>query len=267
MTAPFLRSTLHRALHRACYTATGLVLGAAMPALAQSPASVPAASAPPIQSLDKAQVEQERLKKLLTQQAPAYVDKVLNESALSELTANDEKDNLPQKEGVQTFLVETRVGASQLQTDNIRLKSSTELGLRTEMRLETRNYGELILQADTRQRSGTDPSINFAASEKRSGQRVTLRNIELPLTTQVLADTVVGHFSSEVTDALLRSYRLSLGGSAVQGLGVKVYDRDGSVQLGTGERGVLVGGPYPGFERTQGQLSWAGLSRRWGPPS
>ncbi len=256
MTAPFLRS--------ACHAATGLVLGAVMPALAQSPASVPAASAQPIQSLDKAQVEQERLKKLLTQQAPAYVDKVLIETPLDAPSSAESEAAKPQGQGVQTFLVETRFGSTRSQNDGIQLRSSTELGVRTELRRETRNYGELILQADTRQRSGTDPAINYAASEKRSGQRVTLRNIELPLTTQVFADTVVGHFSSDVTDAFARSYRLSLAGSTIEGLGVKVYDRDWDLRLGSGQRGVLVGGPYPGFERTQGQLSWAGLSRRWG---
>jgi hypothetical protein len=254
---------IRRPFHSTHYTTALCVLSAALPALAQSTAPAPTTE-PAIQALDRAQLEQERLKKLLTQQAPAYVDKVLSENPGTASTSADTTDAAPQSEGIQTIVVETRFGTTQSQSDGLALRSSKEIGLRTEYRRETQNYGELILQADTRQRSGADAAITYAATEKASGQRITLRSVQLPITTSLFADTVVGHFSSDITDALTRNYRFSLGGSAVQGVGVRLYDSDWDLRLGTGDRGALLGGPYPGFELTQGKLSWAGLSRRWG---
>ena len=68
---------------------------------------------------------------------------------------------------------------------------------------------------------------------------------------------------SDITDGLGRSLRLSLGSSTVQGLGARVFSQHTDVRIGWGQRGQLSGGPYAGFERTSGDVAWAGLTRRF----
>ncbi|HVE52658.1 MAG TPA: hypothetical protein VNB23_04685, partial [Ramlibacter sp.] len=54
------------------------------------------------------------------------------------------------------------------------------------------------------------------------------------------------------------------GSSIVRGASTRVFDPESDLRAGYGLRGNLRGGPYPGFERTQGTLGWAGYSRRFG---
>jgi hypothetical protein len=227
-------------------------------------ASPSPASTAPIQTLDRAQLEQLRLQELLRKQPKAYVDKVLD----STTSAAADDENAPtiaeQSQGFRSVFVETRMGVTSTEADGLALRRSNELGVRTEARLETLNYGEFVLQADTRQRSNSQLPSALLVTEPATGARLTVRNTQFPLTTQIFADSVVGDFSSDVTDALARSYRLSLGRSALRGLGSRIYSKDWDVRVGTGQRGRLIGGPYPGFQQTEGQLSWLGASRRVG---
>ena len=64
-----------------------------------------------------------------------------------------------------------------------------------------------------------------------------------------------------MTDALARTYRMSLGSSTVRGASTRAFTDTTDLRVGMGERGTLVGGPYPGFEASQGSLAWAGWSQ------
>ena len=220
-----------------------------------------------VQSLDRFEAEQERLKKQLADSPAAYVDKVMDPSELPPLNESDSAARGEQPEGVRTWLYETRVGHTRQSGSDQNTSRETELGLRTELRRETINYGEWVLQADVRNQSNNDIEgvvSTLGQTEEKRGERVSLRNLGFPITPEILADTSVGDLNSEITDGLARSYRLSLGTSNVRGLGVRAFSRNFDLRAGTGARGQLVGGPYPGFERETGQLSWLGYTHRWG---
>lgn len=215
-----------------------------------------------VESLDSIQTQQERLKKMLEGKPQAYEDKVMDASTLPPMT---DADALPDADstGFHGYVFETRYGATQSDS-GLQLRAASELGHRIEYRRETLNYGDFVAQIDLRSNSGAQGqglgSLGYAT--KKSGDRITLRNTGFPITTKIFADTSVGDISSEVTDALSRAYRLSLGSAAVRGMSTRVFDGKFDLRAGVGARGDLAGGPYPGFERSQGTLAWAGYSHR-----
>ncbi|HLM53145.1 MAG TPA: hypothetical protein VK325_06070, partial [Pseudoxanthomonas sp.] len=231
-----------------------------------SPSPVPGGSPAPgttvaqVQSLDRFQAEQERLRKLLENQPKAYQDKVMDPSALPPLP--EEQSVASMAQGFRGYSSETRFGTSSVSNGSLSRRSN-EFGQRFEYRQETLNYGDFVAQVDARASSGQDLGLGFfgLANDKNSS-RITLRNIGFPVTSKWFADTSVGDISSETTDALARAYRLSLGTGLVRGAGVRLFDGTSDVRAGTGRRGYLAGGPYPGFKRSQGSLSWLGYSRR-----
>jgi hypothetical protein len=215
-----------------------------------------------VESLDRMQAEQEKLKQLLDSKPKAYQDRFMDNSVL--LTLPDEESSSQAAEGFRSYLIESRYGYNNINGTGLNPSHSSEMGLRAEYRFETQNYGEYAIQADLRQRAGqTDPNTSFlgVATQQRNG-RITLRNLGLPITTRLFADTSLGDISSEITDGLTRNYRFSLGTSTVRGLSTHVYSDDFDLRAGSGQRGNLVGGPYPGFEATQGQLSWLGATKK-----
>nr|WP_255428309.1 SdrD B-like domain-containing protein [Ramlibacter cellulosilyticus] len=217
---------------------------------------------PSVQSLDRAQAEQERLRKMLESKPKAYEDKVMDATPLP--PAPEPATPSAAEAGLRTYLSESRLGWARSES-GLDLRQSTELGQRLEYRQETLNYGDILLQADLRAHDGTD--LGFGAlgrAGQRTSGRVTLRNVGLPVTTQMFADSVVGDFGSEITDALARTYRMSLGTSTVRGAATRVFTATSDLRVGVGERGVLAGGPYPGFEKSQGSIAWAGYSQRFG---
>lgn len=217
-----------------------------------------------VQSLDRLQAEQERLKKLLEGKPKAYEDKVMDPSTLPPQADTGDSPPDAQQTGFRGYVVETRMGFGQTTNEGLAVKSAHELGVRTEYRRETLNYGDFVLQADLRTRGG-EPNLGIGPlgyARQPSSERITLRNLGFPVTPKMFADTSVGDISSEVTDALSRAYRLSLGSSVVRGIGTRVFDGSFDLRAGIGERGNLAGGPYPGFERSQGTLAWAGYSQR-----
>lgn len=192
--------------------------------------------------------------------AGAYQDKVMDDTPLP---SHDplELDAVP--EDLRTVTVESRVTSSQV-SDGLQLRASTELGQRVSVRQQSVNYGEFVLEADVRLRI-SGPGLNagpFGGADARSGERITVRSIDLPLSTTVFATTAAGDIASQVTDALTRTYRVSLGSSAIRGVSVQLRDAGTDVRVGSGARGYLLGGPFPGYQRAQGQLSWMGLSRQ-----
>ena len=218
-----------------------------------------------VQSLDRFQAEQERLKKLIEGKPKAYEDKVMDPSTLPALSAADNAPPDESQMGFRSYLVESRYGLSQSSVTGFNPIRASEFGVRTEYRQETLNYGSLVIQADLRHRGG-ELDTNFGQlsyATRATNERLTVRNLGLPITPHIFADTSLGDIYSEVTDAFSRSYRLSLGSSIVRGLGTRVFARDFDLRTGVGERGYMLGGPYPGFEKSQGKLAWLGYTQRF----
>lgn len=219
-----------------------------------------------IQPLGRFEAEQERLRDMLKNQPPAYVDQVMEEGSAG---AGQEAEAPPpsQPQGMRAWLVESRLGWSEQSQSDLSARSNTEAGLRLVYRLESLNHGEWVLQVDTRQQSQSDINASstsfFQPTQERQGSRFTLRNQGFPVTPFVFADSALGDITSEVTDGLSRGQRLSLGNSAVRGASVRVFAREFDVRAGVGQRGQFAGGPYPGFEHSQGELAWAGYTHRF----
>lgn len=218
-----------------------------------------------VDSLNRLEAEQARLMKLMEGKPRAYEDKVMDASTLPPQTTEDDSPPDASTLGLRSYSIEGRYGFSQSDTTGYGQRSANEWGLRTEYRLETLNYGEFTVQADARARNGDD-YLNFGplgqASQRSSG-RITLRNLGFPITPHTFADTTAGDMYSEVTDALRRHYRLTLGSSTVRGVGTRVFDRSFDLSAGVGERGDLTGSPFAGYERTSGTLAWLGYSHRF----
>lgn len=216
-----------------------------------------------VQSLDRFQAEQERLQKMLADKPKAYEDKVMDPSTLP---ARSQADESPDGDGmgVRSYVSETRLGHVQSSSGSLQ-RNGTELGQRLEFRQETLNYGDFSVQVDGRHNNEPQASGfgRYGSTADASSGRITLRNLGFPVTPHLFADTTAGDFSSEITNALARAYRVSLGTSTVRGLGARLFDETSDARFGFGDRGTLTGGPFPGFERSQGTLGWAGYSRRF----
>jgi hypothetical protein len=246
--------------------ASGLWLALAHQSAAQGSGDVVAAD-PRIQSLDRLQAEQERLRALTARAPKAYQDNFMSTAEVQAAEAED-APSAEAAQGLRTWMLESRMGLGESTGMGSRRRRASEFGLRAEYRQETLNYGEFLLQADGRHYGGDNDTSgpysigSLGYAEKPSSGRFTLRNLGLPITAQTFADTAVGDVSSEITDGLSRNYRLSLGASALRGASTRLFSPDLDLRAGFGERGYLAGGPYPGFERSRGSLGWLGLTRR-----
>ncbi len=225
-----------------------------------------------IEVLDPLQAEQERLRQLLDNQPKAYQDKVMNTDALAELRVVDEA-KADEPEGLRAYVLESRLGFAQTDSTLLDASSTQEAGVRLEYRFDTQNYGEFVGQLDANSpvsSTGSYVSNSDSAWGTQSQTaaedkvRVTLRNLGLPVTSNILADTALGDISSEVTEAFGRSYRLSLGTDTVRGIGTRIYNGDFDLRVGSGQRGELSGEPYPAFTVLDGELSWLGFSHKLG---
>ncbi|RYF53795.1 MAG: hypothetical protein EOO27_25295, partial [Comamonadaceae bacterium] len=217
-----------------------------------------------IQSLDRAQAEQARLKALIDAAPKAYQDNYLSAEEAGPAPASDP---VAEEQGYRAWSIENRIGFGESNSTGFGRQRATEIGVRAEYRRETLNYGEFVLQADQRHLSGdTDAGLysigSLGYARKTTSQRITLRNLAFPITSQTFADTTLGDMYSEVTDGLSRNDRLSLGTSTVRGLATRVFNSELDIRVGMGERGYLAGGPYPGFEKSQGSLGWIGATQR-----
>jgi len=220
-----------------------------------------------IQSVDRLQAEQERLRAKIASQPAAYEDKVMSESEAGPAPDADNGPAADQPQGLRSWSVESRVGWGQSSDSTLPTRQATEMGVRFEYRQETLNWGDIRLQVDTRHLEG-DRLTEFGGigslgyARETTSDRLTLRNVGMPLTPGLFADNTLGDMYSEVTDGLSRNYRLSLGSSTVRGLSTRIFGDGLDIRAGTGERGYWAGGPYPGYEKGQGNLSWLGASRR-----
>lgn len=254
-----------RRLGRWCPVALGVLVSTSAWSQAVAPGAAPGAVAQ-IQSLDRFQAEQERLRELARQQPSSYDDQFLK--ADDEPLLGSDGSGLPlEPPGLRYWSVETQLNQMQRRQSGSPSQSLSESGLRLQYQEETLNHGQWQVFADTRHRSG-DPSagawgaFNFAARSP-TGSRLTARNLGFPLSPSTFADIGLGDINSEVTDGLSRGQRLSLGNSTLRGASLRVFTDSTDLRIGQGQRGQLVGGPYAGFERTSGELSWLGLTQRF----
>lgn len=222
-----------------------------------------------IQSMDRAQAEQARLKALIEAAPKAYQDNFMSAPEAGAASADDATAEAEQPQGFRAWLVESRIGFGDSKASGYGRQRATEFGQRLEYRQETLNYGEFVLQADGRHLSGNSlasgssiGSLGYARDA--SSGRITLRNLGFPITPETFADSAVGDIYSELTEGLGRNYRLSLGSTTVRGASTRILNNGTDLRAGFGERGALTGGPYPGFEKSQGTLGWLGLTQRLG---
>lgn len=216
-----------------------------------------------IESLDRARAEQERLKRLIEERPAAYVDRVMDDAPLP--AGDDPSNPEPDAGGLRSYFAETRVAGTR--SDNgLALRMSRELGQRVGFRMQTLNHGEFVLEADARRRNG-DPTLNsgtLGLATRDATGRFVLRNLGFPLTPTTLVDTAIGDVSTEITSGLSRTYRISLGSNSVRGASMRLGAPGFDLRAGTGERGLLAGGPVAGFEAVGGRSSWVGFSRAVG---
>ncbi len=245
-----------------------IVLGALVSGAAWGQPAAPGNAPGPvaqIQSLDRFQAEQERLRGLARQQPQAYDDQFLK--ADDEPLLGEGSDPASEPTGLRYWLVETQFNRMQRRQSGAPFQSLSESGLRLQYQEETLNHGQWQVFADTRHRSG-DPSAGawgaFSfATRSPTGSRLTARNLGFPLSPSTFADIGLGDINSEVTDGLSRGQRLSLGNSTLRGASLRVFTDTTDLRTGWGQRGQFTGGPYAGFERSSGELSWLGLTRRF----
>jgi hypothetical protein len=222
-----------------------------------------------IQPMDRAQAEQARLKALIEAAPKAYQDNFMSAPEAGAASADDATAEAEQPQGFRAWLVESRIGFGDSKASGYGRQRATEFGQRLEYRQETLNYGEFVLQVDGRHLGGDSQASggsvgSLSYAKEATSQRITLRNLGFPVTERTFADSAVGDISSELTEGLSRNYRLSLGTTTVRGVSTRLFNPEIDLRAGFGERGSLTGGPYPGFEKSQGTLGWLGLTRRFG---
>jgi hypothetical protein len=214
-----------------------------------------------VESLDRRQAEEERMRQSLESKPPGYVDRVMDPGTLPpapDASAVDEN-------GFRAWTVETRAGFVRSDA-GLALRSERELGQHIWYRHQTVNHGDFELELDLRSGPSTQDGLGqLATTNERRSERVTLRNLGFPLTPRLYGNSALGDVYTEVTPALGRTYRLSLGTSVVRGASAGLASENFDLRAGTGQRGVFAGSPYPGFQRTEGELSWAGYSLRLTP--
>lgn len=216
-----------------------------------------------VRSIDREEAKQLRRRLAADAAPPLYVDRfLLADDAASE--GGDEP--LPDNQGFRSSVVETRLGMGTSSQTGFARSRSTEFGVHSEERLETLNFGSFLWQADGRYVTGDlqGPAASglLGYARDNAGARVTFRNLGLPVDGRAFLDTAVGDLYTETTEGLGRSYRLSLGSTAIRGLSSRLYGSDFDLRAGVGERGYFAGGPYAGFEKSQGSLAWLGFTRR-----
>ncbi len=223
-----------------------------------------------VESLSPAQAEQARLRALVEAVPAAYEDNFMSADELTALRAGeaDELDPSTLPLGLRSWVLESRLGVAQSDNGELGSKRGIELGQRIQYRQQTLNYGEWLLQADVRSMHGGQDAFNgigaLGYARQSSSQRITVQNLAIPLTPGIRMDTTIGDGYSELTRGLGQNYRLMLGTSTLRGLSTRIYGADFDISAGMGQRGDLLGGPYPGFEKSQGTLAWVGATQRLG---
>jgi hypothetical protein len=211
-----------------------------------------------IQTLSPFEAEQEKLKQLIKQAPKSYKDKVMDNSTLQALSV-DEAQSTEEPDGFKMYTVETRAAWTNTQMNEF-TTDSLSAGTHLDYQLETQNYGDVQVQADTsiKQYDAT------WQSSKNHYEKLSVRNRNLPLSDKLMADTELGDIVSRAPSGFARSSRIGLGNSSVRGVGTRITGDKFEVVAGTGKRGYLIGEPYAGYKPSDGNLTWAGYSQSVG---
>ena len=137
---------------------------------------------PNVQSLDRQQAEQERLKKMLQGVPKAYLDKVM---VPGELPSMDDDGTIAADslaDGYRTYFSESRFNTARGSADGTSLKSTSELGQSVGVRGESLNYGDYEFTADLRTSKGPGLALSSFRATESTGSRFTLRNTAFPST-------------------------------------------------------------------------------------
>lgn len=215
-----------------------------------------------IESVDSSQAEQEKLTAIIENTPPAYQDKVMSAPELFELTTQ-EAEKLEQG-SFQAYLFETRVNYADSKTNSSKRRKTGDAGTRFEYLYETESFGDLKIQAQTSQQANNTDNNSLSLENDDPDTSVTLLNNSLYLTPTMAADSALGDVSSELTDALRRGSKLSLGVDNIRGARTRVRGDKFDIRLGSGDLGELKGNPYSGYRQTDGRLSWIGASHSLG---
>ena len=208
-----------------------------------------------IQTLTPLEAEQEKLKQLIKQAPKAYKDKVMDNSTLQAIST-DEAQAAEEPDGFQMYTVETRTAWTNTQMNEF-TTDSLSAGTHLDYQLETQNYGDVQVQADT---SVKQYDATWQSS-KNHYEKLSVRNRNLPLSDKLMADTELGDIVSRAPSGFARSSRIGLGNSSVRGVGTRITGDKFEVVAGTGKRGYLIGEPYAGYKPSDGNLTWAGYSQ------
>ena len=229
-----------------------------------------AAASAKVESLSLAQAEQARLRATIEAAPAAYEDNFMSADDLKALRAGEPEEVDPSTLplGLRNWVLESRLGIAHSDNGGLGSEQGTELGQRIQYRQQTLNYGDWLLQADVRSIQGARDSLNgigaLGYARQSSSQRITVQNLAMPITPGIRMDTTIGDGYSELTTGLSQNYRLMLGTSTLRGLSTRINGADFNFSAGMGARGELLGGPYPGFEKSQGTVAWVGATQRLG---
>lgn len=230
--------------------------------------AAPVAWATPVEPLTLEQLQAERRANGQAAPPAAYQDRFMKEADAPGAAQDGAAAASPPPQGLRRWLLESRFGATSASATGTDGYRQSEWGVRAEYRRETLNHGDWVLQADGRLASG-DTGLGlgggwYGSAQRRGSARATLTNLAFPVTHHWLADTRLGDIYSEFTTGLARGQRLAFGATVLRGIGTRLYSGGTELRAGWGERGHLLGGPYPGFEASQGQLGWLGATQAWG---
>lgn len=215
-----------------------------------------------IESVDSSQAEQEKLTAIIENTPPAYQDKVMSAPELFELTTQEAEK--VEQGSFQAYLFETRVNYADSKTNSSKHRKTGDAGTRFEYLYETESFGDLKIQAQTSQQANNTDNNSLSLENDDPDTSVTLLNNSLYLTPTMAADSALGDVSSELTDALRRGSKLSLGVDNIRGARTRVRGDKFDIRLGSGDLGELKGNPYSGYRQTDGRLSWIGASHSLG---
>lgn len=215
-----------------------------------------------IESVDASQAEQAQLQKIIENAPPAYQDKVMSAPELLELTTQEAEK--VDEGSFQSYFFETRVNYADSKTNSSNRRKTGDVGTRFEYLYETASFGDLKIQAQTSQQANNTANDSLSFESDDPDTSVTLFNNNLYLTPTIAADSALGDVSSELTDALRRGSRLSLGVDNIRGARTRVRGDKFDIRLGSGDLGELKGSPYSGYRQTDGRLSWMGASHSLG---
>ncbi len=186
---------------------------------------------------------------------PAYVDQLIDPAAAAAEEARQIEEEA-QPPGRRSVALEYRVEGRYPPGT----RHSLEQGMNLQVRRETLNYGDFLLDAGVRDTQPPEGSL----AQRRNGARFTLFQERFPLGVGWLADSAIGVVRTPPSFLVNSSYRIFLPTSLVSGATTVAADGRRQVIAFAGHVGRLEGSAVQTFDPTTGTLAGAGYSQRFG---